>query len=371
VEEPPLMRLIDRYVLSIFLPALGVFMGVFVALYLSIDLAGNLSKFLQITTVPVMGFVLRYYACRLPMFFTYLLPAVLLFAPMFTVVKLARSNEILPVAASGTSLRRLVLPFLIAGLLAGGLMALMDEFVLVHLAEEMADTENMAAIGEKTYNAFARDERNTLVNAVSYSGSERRLSRARIIWFDDDANQIQIVTAARCDWDLAAKRWVAFEGEIEWPQKLVRIPGEKPRTMKEPLPPAGLPLDTAITPKAFQRTGSTVDRFGFAPLADLLEEARKNPGDGRRWSKVHARLSFPLSPIILLLLGLPFVVQAHGKSFIKGLIFSFLLVLAFYMTYFAGQDMAGRGVLPHALGGWGPTAVSAVAGAVLFARLRT
>ncbi|HEX7898993.1 MAG TPA: LptF/LptG family permease [Planctomycetota bacterium] len=366
------MRLIDRYVLSVFLPALGVFMGVFVSLYLAIDLAGNLSKFLQIKGEPVLGFVLRYYACRLPMFFTYLLPAVLLFAPMFTVVKLARSNEILPVAASGTSLRRLVLPFLIAGVLAGGIMACMDEFVLVHLADEMADTENVAAVKDLTYNAFARDERrNTLVNAFSYNASERRLSKARIIWFDEDANQIKIVTAARCDWNPSGKRWVAFEGEIEWPQEIQRVQGEKPRTRKEPLPPEGLPIETAITPKAFQRSGSMTDRFGFAPLADLLSDARRHPGDGRRWSKVHARLSFPLSPTILLLLGLPFVVQAHGKSFIKGLIFSFLLVLTFYMTYFAGQDLGGRGLLHHAVGGWGPTLLSAAAGAVLFARLRT
>ena len=364
------MRLIDRYVLSIFLPALGVFMGVFVALYLAIDLAGNLSKFLQIK--PVMPFVLRYYGCRLPMFFTYLLPAVLLFAPMFTVVKLARSNEILPVAASGTSLRRLVLPFLIAGLLAGGVMALMDEFVLVRLAEDMAETETITAVGDRTYSAVARDElNNILVNAKSYNGVERRLSRARISWLDDEANQVRIVTADRCDWDLASKRWIAFEGEIEWPQILVRIPGEKPRTKKEPLPPEGLPIDTNITPKAFQKTGSMTDRFGFAPLGDLLEDARRSPGDGRRWSKVHARLSFPLSPTILLLLGLPFVVQAHGKSFITGLIFSFLLVLSFYMAYFAGQDMGGRGILPHAVGGWGPTALSAAAGAVLFSRLKT
>ena len=50
---------------------------------------------------------------------------------------------------------------------------------------------------------------------------------------------------------------------------------------------------------------------------------------------------------------------------------SFLLVLAFYMAYFAGQDLGGRGVVHHAVGGWGPTAVSALVGAFLFARLRT
>lgn len=361
-------RLLDRYVLSIFLPALGVFMGVFMALYLAIDLASNLPKFLQIT--PVLGFMLRYYGCRLPMFFTYLLPAVLLFAPTFTLVKLSRSNEILPVAASGISLRRLVLPFLVAGLLAGGVMAAMDEFVLVHLAETMAETESIAAVRELTYNAFARDE-NVLIHARSYNAAERRLANVRVTWFDDKANQVLVVNAARADWDVERKRWRALEGDVQWPQEFVRPEGERPRVRKEPLPPEGRLLDTLIAPKAFQRGGSITDRFGFAPLSELLEDAGKNPADGRRWSKIHSRLSFPLSPLILLLLGLPFVVQAHGKSYMKGLILCFLLVFAFYAVYFVGQDLGGRGSLHHAVAGWGPTALFAAAGLVCFSRMRT
>ena len=364
------MRLLDRYLLSIFLPALAVFIGVFIALYLAIDLAGNLQKFLAIKSVPVLTFILRYYACRLPLFFTYLLPAVLVFAPMFTLVKLARNNEILPVAASGISLRRLALPFLLAGILAGGIMAVMDEFVLVHLAEEMSDTEAVAASRELTYAAFARDE-GSLIDALSYNAVQRRLSRVRVIWFDEQANTILIVNAARCDWDVGARRWVAFEGEVEWPREFVEVKDSKPRTRKEPLPPEGRPLETSITPKAFRRGSSLTDRFGFAPLADLIEDARAHPEEGRRWAKVHARLSFPLSPLILLLLGLPFVITAQGKSFIKGLIFSFLLAVAFYVAYFAGQDLAAGGSLPHLLGGWGPSAAFAAAGAVAFARLRT
>lgn len=364
------MRLLDRYVLSIFLPALAVFTGVFVALYLAVDLASNLQKFLEIKSVPVASFIARYYACRLPMFFTYLLPAVLLFAPMFTLVKLARNNEILPVAASGISLRRLALPFLVAGVLAGALMAAMDEFVLVHLAEEMSDTEAVASAREVTYTAYARDPVTT-INARTWNAAERRLANARAIWHDEHANTVRIVAAARIDWDPARRRWLAFEGDVEWPRELIHPEHEKPRSRREPLPPEGLPLDTTITPADFRKGQSLTDRFGFTPLAELLQEARKHPGDGRRWSKIHARLSFPLSPLILLLLGLPFVITAHGKSFIKGLIFSFFVALMFYMAYFVGQDMGNRGAMPHALGGWGPTAIFTAAGAVSFARLRT
>ena len=102
-----MIRLLDRYVLSIFLPAFGLFTVAFLALFLAVDFASNLGKFLDLKSVDLLPFVLRYYGCRLPMMATYLLPVVALFAPIFTVIKLSRTNEILPVAASGTSLRRL------------------------------------------------------------------------------------------------------------------------------------------------------------------------------------------------------------------------------------------------------------------------
>ena len=95
-----MIRLLDRYILSIFLSALAVFTTAFAMMR-------------HRSLLPLLVFVLEYYLLRLPMILTYLLPMVILFAAMFTVFKLSRTNEILPIAASGTSLRRMALPFLL------------------------------------------------------------------------------------------------------------------------------------------------------------------------------------------------------------------------------------------------------------------
>lgn len=128
------MRLLDRYVLGIFIPALAMFTLTLLFLFIAVDFAAKLSKFLELRDLSLIKFVATFYAVRIPMLLVILLPSVLLFAPTFTVIKLARANEILPIAASGISLRRLSLPFLAAACLGSLGMAAIDEFILPRVA---------------------------------------------------------------------------------------------------------------------------------------------------------------------------------------------------------------------------------------------
>src|SRR5215475_7508178 len=113
-------RLLDRYVLGIFLPAVLLFTVTLLFLFIAVDFASKLGRFLEIKSldIPLYRFILTYYLYRVPLLLLILIPSVMLFAPTFTVIKLARANEILPIATSGISLRRMALPFVTAALLA-------------------------------------------------------------------------------------------------------------------------------------------------------------------------------------------------------------------------------------------------------------
>jgi len=129
-----MMRLLDRYVTTLFAGALAVFAAAFVALFVTVDFASNLGRFLELKSVSIPRFVLWYYLLRLPMTVVLVLPMIVLFASIFTVIKLQRTNEVLPIAASGISLRRMSRPFLVAAVLAAGGMAALEEYVLPGLS---------------------------------------------------------------------------------------------------------------------------------------------------------------------------------------------------------------------------------------------
>ena len=78
-------RLLDRYVLGIFVPALAMFSLTLLFLFIAVDFASKLGKFLEVRDVALIPFVAWFYLIRIPMLLVILLPSVLLFAPTFTI----------------------------------------------------------------------------------------------------------------------------------------------------------------------------------------------------------------------------------------------------------------------------------------------
>jgi lipopolysaccharide export LptBFGC system permease protein LptF len=365
-------RLLDRYILSIFVPAIGMFAVGLVFLALAVDFASKLGRFLALKNVETLAFIGWYYLVRLPMILTFILPAVMLFAPMFTMIKLARTNEILPIAASGTSLRRISASFIVAALLATLIMASMDEYVLPKVDEEIADSENILTSRAVNYSVEDWDGYTMLWGAV-YEPAKREMSHKVIVTrIDKDAQTIERVEAKTCRWDPARKRWVAFDGVVEKPQEELRDPDTgKPHTRKDPIPPEGYVVQADFKLDSLRKSKSFIGQFSFLQFRQLRQLAKKYPHVPSYRMRIHNRFSFPLSPLVLLLMGLPFVVDARSTSFIKGLFVAFLLALGYYLTHFGCLDLGNRGSLPSAWAAWGPTGAFGLIGLVAFARMKT
>lgn len=359
-----MIRLLDRYVWGIFLSALGVFSACFLALAVIVDFAPKLGKFLEPRSVSTAGFILEYYAVRVPLLLAYLLPAVILFAAMFTLIKLSRSNEILPIVAGGTSLRRMSLPFVLTSFMAAAAMAAMDEFVLPRVAERIADTEEILTSKRVSFEVTAYDGR-TLVHAKFYDHAQREMTTVRV------SHPEEVAWAESCRWDEPRRRWVAYRGHVERPGEWVEVPGGKPVVRKDPIPDGGYALPEGFGPDAVRRSPSFMSRFPSAPLAELLAQARAFPHVPSFRMKVHSRFAFPLSPVILLLMGLPFVAAATQKSFFKGLFLCFLITVAYYLVYFSFLYLGNSGDVPPPLAAWGPAGAFGLAGLISFARMRT
>ena len=130
-------------------------------------------------------------------------------------------------------------------------------------------------------------------------------------------------------------------------------------------------MECELTPQTLQKDMGGSSLNSFHPLRDEIREMRRYPHVPAIVIRVHARFSFPLSPIVLLLVGLPFVMDPHSKSFVKGLIFCFLLAVGYYVTHFACVDLGNRGWMPPVVAAWVPIATFGSVGLVVFSRMKT
>ncbi len=363
-----MIRIIDRYLLNTFSAALLVFALAFGTLFLVVDFASNLGKFLEIRSVHPVTFMFRYYAARLPMILDLILPTVILFASIFTVARLARNNEILPVAASGTSLRRMSLPFLAAAAAAGLAMAALDEFAMPRLADRIAETEDILNAKEVSY-AVEDWDGWTKLYAREYNHANKTLSNVQVTRVDGDARPVMRVVAKTCRWE--GGHWVAYDGSIEYPKEFTTGLGGRPQVRVEPIEPSGYTIRANFTPRTLRRRSSLMNMFPFATMSALLEQARRFPHVPSYVMKVHARFTFPLSPLVLVLLGLPFVVGAQSGGFLKSIFFCFLVALAYYLVQFACMMLGHQDHMAPAAAAWLPTALFGTAGLAAFLRMKT
>lgn len=366
-----MMRLLDRYVTTIFAGALAVFAVSFVALFVTVDFASNLGKFLELKSVSIPRFVLWYYLLRLPMTGVLVLPMIVLFASIFTVIKLQRTNEVLPIAASGISLRRMSRPFLVAAVLAAGGMAAIEEYVLPGLSAELARTEEIRSSREVSHGVADYIE-SAWIWGRSYDHIKQEMTQGvQVTLLDRDRRPVVSVRAGRCRWDPARRRWVAFEGQVEYVQEWRKPESGRPQPRIEEIPASGYVVEAPFRVEMLRTSASPGDRYAFSPFREIRREARARPDRPDSKMRLHARLAFPLSPVVLLLVGLPSVVAAHSKSFVRGLVNSSLHVGIYYPVYLVMTDLGNKGALPAPLAAWFATGAFGLYGLVAFARMRT
>jgi lipopolysaccharide export system permease protein len=370
-----MLRILDRYVLGIFLSALIVFSVCFMALFLIVDFSTRLPRFLNLQTIQILPFIARYYSIRLPLFLLYVLPTVSLFAAMFSMVKLQKSNEIVPIVTSGTSMQRVALPFVVcAVLIAGGAFAL-DELVLPGLTDALAETDEILLSRETTQKPAAMDRRGNHITAQQYDHVNKVLTEAIITRCWPNNLTKEVIHANVVRWDRDRDRWIVFGGTISYFDEdgnpITVDDGGRPKLKKEPLPPVGAVLeDFDITPDDLQRRLSISGDFDTVP--SLVRKIRVEPTNVRHKLALHNKFSFPLSCVVLLLLGLPFAAQTHIRAGVmRGLMLCLVVTAAYYTVHFILLDRAKRQQIDPVVASWFATALFGALGIAHYARMKS
>ena len=107
------MRLLDRYVLRIFMQAYLYCIAAFVSIWLIFDISDNISVFLDQHSSVLL--VARYYLTQVPQIFVILLPVSLLLGLLFSLGRMSRTNELVSMLTAGISIPRLILPLVGVG----------------------------------------------------------------------------------------------------------------------------------------------------------------------------------------------------------------------------------------------------------------
>lgn len=366
---------LDRYVLRTFLGALVVSAIVVVGLYLVVDLASNLDDYLDppegITGSEQLALVARYYAIEALFLLFQVAPFITLSGGMYTVHKLHKNRELIAAMGLGWSVRRVQLPVFLAALtLAIGMVAgrefAMGEYGflrgrLLHLIEEGGTEVSFEKLRFK-------DATGELIELAQYlPGPDPSGDGASFVGLDAVRNRdgrffhyviergVHVgPPGAGGFWDLEGGSLEAVE---EGGKNLISIDS--------------LDGELDFTPddiwSAFKGRNDAMD-LSYAEAQSL---ARRDPDNVQYATLLNYLISFPLANIVLLLCGLPLMMQFERGRAGRGLVTGFLLCIFYFAADFFSLNLGMQGHLSPLLAAFLPPLFFGSLGIVLFASARS
>jgi lipopolysaccharide export system permease protein len=377
----PLVRVLDVYISREYLRLVVIgILGLLALFYVStfIDLADKL--FRGETTWAMLT---RYFYFRTPQFVYYVIPMSVLVSTLVTIGLLTKNSELLVMRACGISLYRAALPLLICGVLASGLLYVMQERVLVSSNREADKLERTIRHWPEIATALNRRWMvGTNGEMYHYDFFDQRLNRFTnllVYRLDEDKWRLRGVTRANDAVVVAApapdpngRRWT---GRYGWTREMVRgeataPTGEEQAEVKyEPFTERELSLEPSSYFKTEEPNG---DLMTYEQLSEYISRLDASGANVVPWRVDLARkVAFPFVTVIMTILAVPFAVTTGRKGAMYGIGIGIALAITYIVALSVFAALGKGGALPPLLAAWAPNLLFGAAAVYMVLTVRT
>lgn len=354
------MKILHRYIFSLLIKNFLIGLATFVFLFLMVDFFDRIDNVLA--EKASVWLIILYFACKIPLIVTLMLPVAMIFATLFTFGLLSKSSEITAMRASGVTLIWLARPLLLFSLGLSLLSLFLNE-VLVPISErrqkELYNIEIKQKDAKGGYNQtdfwwrngsqfFAID----LFN--SKSKSMRDLSSFEI---NDDWQVIRRTDAESVHWLTEGLGWSM--------RKVTRyhFDGDAVKTERF----SDLPLPIPETPRDFYEFNDDPTTMSFLDLNNFITKQSSNGVSTKQYlPDLYSKLAFPFIIFITGLLVLPFtLLPARSGSMAVSSLAAIFVAFAYYAVDSFSISMGRAELLPPLLAAWSANIVMGLVAFIL------
>lgn len=315
----------DRYILRQFIQTFLFGILAFVTIYVVVDLIENLDDFSD--RKAAFGVIVQYYIYYIPEIIKLIVPISMLLAGLFTFSKLDSTHELTALRAAGRSIKRIVLPLLIVGLMVGGTMVWFTGWVVpasnklrlgiertylgrnivggasnvtlrisptLHLRMDYFNPEQGTA-NTVSLERLEMAARLPVPKSGTVDGEERITAQDTIVTMA----VVERLDAARMEYDSAAGAWKMLNGiarNLRDPDRVDATPFDE--RLIENLP---------VTPEELNQSQQLPEELTIDELRARIERERTGGRDVRKLLvNYHANFAFPFTAFIVVFFGVPF-----------------------------------------------------------------
>jgi LPS export ABC transporter permease LptG len=370
------LKTVDIYVARQFLGAYVICAISFIGLFVLIEAFAKLDRFLS-QDAPLIASILSYHVAMIPtLYASFLGPVLTLAAGMFTVASLNRHNELVPLKAAGVSVYRILMPvFVLAALLMAGTFYLKDQ-VIPRFKDPIRAALSLSRARPLNPPPYFDRDNGFLIRVREYAPTRKIAQGIEISELHPNGKVKMEIDAHQMDWaplegtDTEEGHWTLHEGSIQrWDEEgnlIVNASASRFERLKAPF--KRRELHTSLRPIDLETSDVEISYLSWQ---DLKKQYQRQPYHRHLAVKLHHHFAFPLSHVVLLFLGLPFVLQPRLRSGFLSIALSLAICGLFYLVSSICMSMASHEseVLSPILAAWLPIMVFGSLGITLFDRL--
>lgn len=349
------MKIIDRYILTKMLSTFVFVVLMLTSIIVMITLTEKMDAFARnnLGGWDIAGYFLNY----TPWITGQLAPITVFIATVFVTSRMAAHTEIIAIMSSGTSFRRLLLPYFIGAFLIAGLTFWLNGWIIpqsnrTRLSFELKYFENKTSYDKR--NVHMQISPNVYLYLQSYDNHSNVGYQFTLERFDS-GRLIEKLSAEIIQWDSTINKWILKQ----WQLKQVEAMFSNVSTNS--YLSSGEVMDTTliISPKDFENEERQFDGMTNPELNETIKKRRFRglSGVGILETEQHIRYSHPFTTFILVFIGV--VVSSRksrgGTGFQVAL--GFLLAFAFILLFTISRTFAEAGSMPPSLAAWLPNII--------------
>ena len=364
---------LDRDVLKRFLPILVGCVISFATLFLVYEFVQILDDMVEKNQPATMA--VSYLTNRVPWILSQVVPMSCLMAEFLTYGMMSRFNEVTAVKAGGTSVYRLSVPVLLATLVTSVLAYVNFDYIVPFSNQEyirLKDTirgrsPRSYAIGDRRW-VFGEEGR--LYNFRNYvapalpalPASSGGTFEAFSVYLLDPASfemrgRLYARSAVRGEGG-----WMLKEG---WVREFGQS-GEVFERFREKV--FEFPENEGFFVKEWKKP----EQMNFTELRRLVRDLGRRGYDTQELQvDLYSKTSFPLVPLTLVMLGLPFCFRLGRHGSLYGVAIAVILAGIYFMLFSATSALGATGLMPAFLAAWAPNILFFGAGTYLLLRTPT
>lgn len=331
----------------------------FIGLFLVVDFFNQIDSLLSSREnirehgYSVPATIFRYYFYSIPFIFQQLAPFISVMAAMFTITRLMKNNELYPMVHAGISMTRVLAPVIVLVACLAGLMFLSQEFLIPELSWKRSVLARLVEGNEPSVIEDIEtitDGNGDKIRIGSFDAKRERIRNLDVTQFESQG-QLRSPVA-----DYRDGSWILEHGvplnydDPTRPQDLVRV------------------WETDLRPDDIRLATEDKNNMSFRQLLDVYQ---RNPEKIHLLSMLHHKLTFPLSNLILVLLGFWAVLFRRNQSVFLGIALCLVICGLYFACDFVASALGNRGTIHPVLASWLPITLFGSLGITLFSGVRS